>query len=191
VKCCNLHPSILVTTWNVPRWRSGSCWPACWESWHRPDLGEELLVLAPTTPGSTRFPQPRALRPYQHVVHSAPRSILWRTIRSGLLRLRAVSLWAKSRTSEKSERCCTRSAMPYRYVRQRAAWALARMEPQLEQILEDVVATNDDYALQALISELDARERSRTSSAQWNWVLVAVPPRACATWSRPRGTAWV
>jgi len=26
--------------------------------------------------------------------------------------------------------------------------ALARMEPQLEQILEDVVATNDDYALQ-------------------------------------------
>ena len=42
-----------------------------------------------------------------------------------------------------------------RYVRQRAAWALARMEPQLEQILEDVVATNDDYALQALISELE------------------------------------
>jgi HEAT repeat protein len=42
-----------------------------------------------------------------------------------------------------------------RHVRQRAAWALARMEPQLEQILEDVVATNDDYALQAFISELE------------------------------------
>jgi HEAT repeat protein len=42
-----------------------------------------------------------------------------------------------------------------RYVRQRAAWALARMEPQLEQILEDVVATKDEYALQALISELE------------------------------------
>jgi HEAT repeat protein len=42
-----------------------------------------------------------------------------------------------------------------RYVRQRAAWALARMEPQLEQILEDVVATNDEYALQAFISELE------------------------------------
>jgi hypothetical protein len=42
-----------------------------------------------------------------------------------------------------------------RHVRQRAAWALARMEPQLEQILEDVVATKDDYALQAFISELE------------------------------------
>jgi hypothetical protein len=29
------------------------------------------------------------------------------------------------------------------------------MEPQLEQILEDVVATNDEYALQAFISELE------------------------------------
>jgi HEAT repeat protein len=42
-----------------------------------------------------------------------------------------------------------------RYVRQRAAWALGRMEPQLEQILEDVVATNDEYALQAFLSELE------------------------------------
>ena len=42
-----------------------------------------------------------------------------------------------------------------RHVRQRAAWALARMEPQLDQILEDVVATKDDYALQAFVSELE------------------------------------
>ena len=42
-----------------------------------------------------------------------------------------------------------------RHVRQRAAWALARMGPQLDQILEDVVATKDDYALQSFISELE------------------------------------
>jgi len=42
-----------------------------------------------------------------------------------------------------------------RHVRQRAAWALAQMEPQLDQILEDVVATKDDYALQAFVSELE------------------------------------
>jgi HEAT repeat protein len=42
-----------------------------------------------------------------------------------------------------------------RHVRQRAAWVLARMEPQFEQILEDVVATKDDYALQAFVSELE------------------------------------
>jgi hypothetical protein len=29
------------------------------------------------------------------------------------------------------------------------------MEPQLDQILEDVVATKDDYALQAFVSELE------------------------------------
>ena len=40
-------------------------------------------------------------------------------------------------------------------MRQRAGWALARMEPQLEQILQDVVATKDNYALQAFISELE------------------------------------
>jgi HEAT repeat protein len=41
-----------------------------------------------------------------------------------------------------------------RHVRQRAAWALAQL-PQLDQILEDVVATKDDYALQAFVSELE------------------------------------
>jgi HEAT repeat protein len=42
-----------------------------------------------------------------------------------------------------------------RHVRQRAAWALARMGPQLDRILEDVIATKDDYALQAFVSELE------------------------------------
>jgi HEAT repeat protein len=42
-----------------------------------------------------------------------------------------------------------------RHVRLRAAWALAQMEPHLEQILEDVVATKDEYALQAFVSELE------------------------------------
>ena len=42
-----------------------------------------------------------------------------------------------------------------RYVRQRSAWVLARMEPEILQILEQVVNTHDDYALQAFISELE------------------------------------
>ena len=42
-----------------------------------------------------------------------------------------------------------------RYVRLRAAAALARLQPHLEQILEQVVETQDRYALQAMISEVE------------------------------------
>ncbi len=46
-----------------------------------------------------------------------------------------------------------------RNVRQRAAWGLARLGSPLEEVLEQVIATQDNYALQAFISEL---ERSGT-----------------------------
>jgi hypothetical protein len=42
-----------------------------------------------------------------------------------------------------------------RHVRQRAAWTLARTHQGKENILEKVVATNDNYALQAFLSELE------------------------------------
>ena len=42
-----------------------------------------------------------------------------------------------------------------RHVRQRAAWTLARMHQGKEEILEKVVATEDNYALQAFLSELE------------------------------------
>jgi hypothetical protein len=44
---------------------------------------------------------------------------------------------------------------PNRHVRQRAAWALARREPELERIFDQVVGTRDRYALEAFISELE------------------------------------
>jgi HEAT repeat protein len=42
-----------------------------------------------------------------------------------------------------------------RQVRQRAATALSRLEPHIEEILERVLATRDAYALQAMISALE------------------------------------
>jgi len=42
-----------------------------------------------------------------------------------------------------------------RYVRQRAAWALAQMGSNLDRVLTQVVETRDNYALQAFISELE------------------------------------
>jgi len=44
---------------------------------------------------------------------------------------------------------------PNRHVRQRAAWTLARMHQGKEDILEKVVGTQDNYALQAFLSELE------------------------------------
>ena len=38
---------------------------------------------------------------------------------------------------------------------QRAAWALTQMQPDFENILEQVVATGDRYALEAFTSELE------------------------------------
>jgi hypothetical protein len=45
-----------------------------------------------------------------------------------------------------------------RHVRQRAAWALARLQHGKEEILEKVVATRDNYALQAFLSELERED---------------------------------
>ena len=42
-----------------------------------------------------------------------------------------------------------------RHVRQRSAWTLARTHQGKEDILEKVVATQDNYALQAFLSELE------------------------------------
>ena len=155
VKCCNGHPEILVNYVE----RSHGTGPAV----AGPRVGRVGIARlgrgtacagGRPTPGSTRFRGPSS-RPYQQRRSPYRRSILWRTIRSGLYVCGQWWPWEKSRTSEKSGRCCTALCDPNRYVRQRAAWALARMEPQLEQILEDVVATKDDYALQAFISELE------------------------------------
>jgi len=42
-----------------------------------------------------------------------------------------------------------------RYVRLRAAWGLAQMGSNLDHILMEVVETQDNYALQAFVSELE------------------------------------
>lgn len=44
---------------------------------------------------------------------------------------------------------------PNRYVRLRSAAALGRLEEQLDSIVEQVTLTNDRYAMQALVSELE------------------------------------
>lgn len=119
-----------------------------------PELGEELLVLAADSLPEVRASAARALGntntsyslPALHSLASDPE---W------FVRLRAVVALGQIENIGKIKILLRALCDANRHVRQRAAWALARMEPQLEQILEDVVATKDDYAMQAFVSELE------------------------------------
>jgi HEAT repeat protein len=119
-----------------------------------PSLGEELLVLASDVLPEVRASAARALGntnssytlPALHTLAADPE---W------FVRLRAVVALGQIENVGKIRILLRSLCDANRHVRQRAAWALARMEPQLDQILEDVVATKDDYALQAFVSELE------------------------------------
>jgi len=118
------------------------------------DLGEELLVLASDLLPEVRASAARALGGTNTsytlpALHSLAHDAEW------FVRLRAVVALGHIENLGKIKILMQSLCDSNRYVRQRAAWALAQMEPHLEQILEDVVATKDDYALQTFISELE------------------------------------
>jgi HEAT repeat protein len=118
------------------------------------ELGEELLVLASDVLPEVRASAARALGntnssytlPALHSLASDPE---W------FVRLRAVVALGQIENIGKISILLHSLCDANRHVRQRAAWALAQMEPQLDQILEDVIATQDDYALQSFVSELE------------------------------------
>jgi HEAT repeat protein len=119
-----------------------------------PELGEELLVLASDVLPEVRASAARALGNTNAsytlpALHSLANDPEW------FVRLRAVVALGQIENIGKINILLRSLCDANRHVRQRAAWALARMEPQLDQILEDVVATKDDYALQAFVSELE------------------------------------
>jgi HEAT repeat protein len=119
-----------------------------------PEMGEELLVLAADPLPEVRASAARALGSTNTeytlpALHSLALDSEW------FVRLRAVVALGQIENVAKIKILLRSVCDPNRHVRQRAAWVLAHMEPQLEQILQQVVATKDDYALQAFISELE------------------------------------
>jgi HEAT repeat protein len=119
-----------------------------------PDLGEELLVLAADPLAELRASAARALAQVLPEISFPVLSTLavddeW------FVRLRAVIALTSIEHSGKTYVLLRALCDLNRHVRQRAAWALARMQQGKEEILEKVVATQDNYALQAFLSELD------------------------------------
>ncbi len=117
-------------------------------------LGDELLTLATDPLPEVRASAARALGAVQEPF------ALWalgKLIEDAewFVRLRAVVALASQQESGRIRLLLRALCDSNRNVRQRAAWALARIEPNLQAVLEQVVATRDNYALQAFISELE------------------------------------
>jgi HEAT repeat protein len=154
VNCCRTHPHILINYLEHSDGPVRELLARVLGELASPDLGEELLVLATDSLPEVRASAARALgntnTPYSlPALHSLASDPEW------FVRLRAVVALGQIENIGKIKILLHALCDTNRHVRQRAAWALARMEPQLEQILEQVVATKDDYALQAFVSELE------------------------------------
>jgi len=154
VKCCHSHPDILVNYVERSHGSIRQLLARVLGELASPALGEELLVLAADPLPEVRGSAARALGCTKTsftlpALESLANDPEW------FVRLRAVVAPGQVENIGKIRTLLRALCDTNRHVRQRAAWALGRMEPQLEQILEDVVATNDEYALQAFISELE------------------------------------
>jgi HEAT repeat protein len=154
VNCCRSHPEILISYVEQTQGPVRELLARVLGELASPELGEELLVLASDVLPEVRASAARALGNTNAsyalpALHSLAADPEW------FVRLRAVVALGQIEDVGKISILLRSLCDANRHVRQRAAWALARMEPQLDQILEDVIATKDDYALQAFISELE------------------------------------
>jgi HEAT repeat protein len=154
VNCCRSYPEVLVNYVEHTQGPVRELLARVLGELASPQLGEELLVLASDVLPEVRASAARALGNTKSsytlpALHSLATDPEW------FVRLRAVVALGQIDNIGKISILLRSLCDANRHVRQRAAWALARMEPQLDQILEDVVATKDDYALQAFVSELE------------------------------------
>jgi HEAT repeat protein len=154
VSCCRSDPEVLMNYVEQAQGPVRELLARVLGELASPELGEELLVLASDVLPEVRASAARALGNTNAsytlpALHSLANDPEW------FVRLRAVVALGQIENTGKLSILLHSLCDANRHVRQRAASALARMEPQLDQILKDVVATKDDYALQAFVSELE------------------------------------
>lgn len=118
------------------------------------DLGEDLILLATENDPEVRASAARALGHAQPSFALPVLSVLVHD-REWFVRLRAVVALASINHNGRIRPLLHALCDSNRFVRQRAAWALAQMGTNLDRILTEVVETRDNYALQAFISELE------------------------------------
>src|SRR5580658_1139355 len=154
VNCCRSNPDVLVNYLERTRGPVRELLARVLGELASPQLGEELLVLASDALPEVRASAARALG-NTNTSYTLPALDSLATDAEWFVRLRAVVALGQVENTGNISILVRSLCDANRHVRQRAAWALARMEPQLDQILEDVIATKDDYALQSFVSELE------------------------------------
>ena len=118
------------------------------------ELGEDLILLATDGDAEVRASAARALGNAQPSFALGVLSVLIQD-QEWFVRLRAVAALASIDHDARIRPLLHALCDSNRYVRQRAAGALAQMGANLDGILTQVVETQDNYALQAFISELE------------------------------------
>jgi len=152
--CCRSYPSILLSYLNHSRGVIRELLARVLGELAGPDLLDELLVLTADPLPEVRASAARALGNAKSSVALAALAALsvdpvW------FVRLRAMVALGSLEHSGRIKPLLQGLCDVNRNVRQRAAWALARVEPDLAIILEQVIDTRDKYALQAFVSELE------------------------------------
>jgi len=154
VNCCREAPEILVPYLNRASGHTRELIARILGELATPALGEELLILAADPLPEVRASAARALAKVQPEISFPVLSTL-AVDSEWFVRLRAVIALSALAHSGKIYVLLRALCDLNRHVRQRAAWTLARMHQGKEEILEKVVATEDNYALQAFLSELE------------------------------------
>ena len=130
-----------------------------------PELGEDLVVLAADPLPEVRASAARALAKLDPRIAFPILSTL-ASDTEWFVRLRAVIALGHVEHRGKTRPLLYALGDAHRHVRLRAASILARMESELPQIVENAIAMHDNYALQALLSEIDA-SGSLENVAKW------------------------
>jgi HEAT repeat protein len=152
--CCREAPEVLLPYLNRTSGRTRELIARVLGELAEPSLGDELLILAADALPEVRASAARALAKVRSDVSFPVLSTLvldaeW------FVRLRAVIALSSLDHPGKIHVLLRALCDSNRHVRQRAAWTLARTHQGKEDILERVVATHDNYALQAFLSELE------------------------------------
>jgi HEAT repeat protein len=154
LNCCREAPEVLLPYLDRAQGQTRELIARVLGELASPSLGEELLILAADPLPEVRASAARALAKVQPEISFPVLSTLAADA-EWFVRLRAVIAMSSLDHTGKIQVLLRALCDLNRHVRQRAAWTLARIHQGKEEILEKVVATQDDYALQAFLSELE------------------------------------
>ncbi len=154
LNCCRETPEVLLPYLDYASGRARELVVRVLGELANSNLGEELLILAADSLPEVRASAARALAKVQPEIAFPVLSTL-AVDKEWFVRLRAVIALGSLEHTGKIYVLLRALCDSNRHVRQRAAWTLARMHQGKEEILKKVVATQDNYALQAFLSELE------------------------------------